>query len=168
MKKHLFIFLTASFLLWTCHSPEKEDNISHFINKYDSIRLISYNTARDVFSGTVTFKIENNSLKISNIKFIDDIILTKNSSRNIFDVLLSKPDSCSTADCYNPRHVLLFYKRDKIIGFYEFCAACGGSYKSNNIKISPICSEQALELSRIFKEMNLKNDGKEDKDFKYY
>ena len=64
--------------------------------------------------------------------------------------------------------ILLFYKNNKLIDYYEFCASCGGSTQSLGMNISSICIEQGQELIKIFKEMKLKNDGEEGLDYKYF
>ena len=72
------------------------------------------------------------------------------------------------ADCYNPRHLILFYKQNKIVDFYEFCAECGGSRQSKNIIFPELCTGKGDRIIEIFKEMRLKNDGEESENYKYF
>lgn len=116
-KKVILLFLTSIFIL-SC--TQKDKKASEFLKKYDKIRLISYNTHRDVYSSKYELKIENDTIKIPEIKFVDNVILEKQFSEKIFEVLLSTEDECLLADCYNPRHLILFYKQNKIVDFYEF------------------------------------------------
>lgn len=162
MIKNRIQFVVLLFLLLSCE--KRKDSVDHLINQYDSIRLISYDKAR---IGDA-LQIKKGTIRISNIKFIDDLILDGKYSKQILSVITSKSDVCSVADCYNPRHILLFYKKNKVAGFYEFCVECGNSSKSDNLKLQSICTEQGDTLIEIFKEMKLKNDGEEDENYQYF
>ncbi|RZJ71565.1 hypothetical protein [Flavobacterium sp.] len=160
MFKALLPFLFAACFL-SCN--KKNDEVSIFINQYDAIRLVSYNHHR-----TAALKFTDNDLQIENTKFVDDISLNADQSYKIFKVLFSPPEIGTLADCYYPRHILLFYKQKKIIGYYEFCAACGGSEQSQNIKIPSIVTEQGAQLVKIFKEMKLNNNGEDNGEMPYF
>lgn len=164
-KKIILLILTSIFIL-SCN--EKEKKTSDFLKRYDKIRLISYNTHRDVYSSKYDLKIENDTIKIPEVEFVDNVILEKQFSEKIAEVLLSTEDKCLLADCYNPRHLLLFYKQNKIVDFYEFCAECGGSRQSKNIYFPELCTDKGDKLIEIFKEMKLKNDGEESDTYKYF
>lgn len=161
------LIFTISLLLLSSLSFGQVDK---FINKYDEIRLISYNSHRKyALRDNPTINIKNDKIKIKDVIIIDNVLLNKKYSKKIFNVLLSQKKECSVADCYNPRHVLLFYRAKKLVGYFEFCASCGGSRKSKNINInSSFCSEHGNDLIKIFKEMKLKNNGEETEDYKYY
>lgn len=161
------LIFTISLLLLSSLSFGQVDK---FINKYDEIRLISYNSHRKyALRDNPTIKIKNDKIKIKDVIIIDNVLLNKNYSKKIFKFLLSQKKECSVADCYNPRHILLFFKAKKLVGYFEFCASCGGSRKSKNINInSSFCSEHGNDLIKIFKEMKLKNNGEETEDYKYY
>ncbi|WP_333599891.1 hypothetical protein [Flavobacterium sp.] len=149
-------------------NTENYELTNKFLSGFDNIKLISYDTHRDDYSSNYQLKIENDTIKIPEVKYIDNVDLDNKFSKKIFRVLLSENKNCTMADCYNPRHILLFYKKDKLVGFYEFCAECGGSRQSENIKIAPICTKKGDELIAIFKEMKLKNDGEESENYKYF
>ena len=166
MSKIILHILIVSFFLVSC--VEKPNKTEIFLDQYDKIKLISYNKHRDVYSTNNKIKVVNNTIKIPNIQYIDNLVLDKKNSKKIFNILLSEQKECSRADCYNPRHILLFYQKNIIVGFYEFCAECGGSEQSKNINIPPICSEQGNELIKVFKEMNLKNNGEENGNYEYF
>jgi hypothetical protein len=169
--KSILIF-TLLFTILSCkkHDEKVEEVQSdEFLKDFDRIRLISYNTKREVYNSNYELKIENDTIKIPNINFIDNVVLKKNESDKIFDILLTFPEKCTLADCYNPRHILLFYKKNKMVEYFEFCAECGGSQSSSKrIKINSICSEQGKQLIKVFKEMKLKNDGEESDTYKYF
>ncbi|WP_396191213.1 hypothetical protein [Flavobacterium sp.] len=161
------LIFTISLLLLSSLSFGQVDK---FINKYDEIRLISYNSHRKyALRDNPTIEIKNNKVIIKGVKIVDNVILDNKYSKKIFNVLLSQKKECSVADCYNPRHILLFFKTKKLVGYFEFCSSCGGSRKSKNISInSSFCSEHGNDLIKIFKEMKLKNNGEETEDYKYY
>jgi hypothetical protein len=166
MNKQVILLILLSVVFLSCN--EKDKKTFEFLNKYDKIRLISYNTHRDVYSSKYELKIENDTIQIPNIKYVDNVVLNEKFSRKIAEVLLSTEKECDLADCYNPRHIILFYKEDKIIDFYEFCAECGGSAQSKNIKFPELCTDKGDRLIEIFKEMKLKNNGEETENYKYF
>lgn len=153
--------------LFSCSKLNKLEYES--FDKYDKIRLVSYSEHRKEAEKTDIIKLVNDSIEIPKVQIIDNIVLDNLFSDKILKILSSKDyKDCSYADCYQPRHVLLFYKNNSIVDFYEFCASCGGSRQSKGIKVSDICSEQGIQLVKVFKEMKLKNNGEEGDDFKYF
>ena len=171
LNKYILIFVILCTIISCKEQNEKVEEVqsNEFLKEFDEIRLVSYNTKRDIYSSNYKLKIENDTIKIPNVKFIDNVVLKKKDSDKIFNILLKFPEKCTLADCYNPRHILLFYKKNKMVEYFEFCAECGGSQTSSKkIKINSICSEQGSELIKIFKEMKLKNDGDESDTYKYF
>lgn len=162
------IVLVCSILLNSCSKLNNEQLES--FNKYDKVRLLSYSEHRKEFEKSDIIKLINDSINIPKVEIIDNVVLNNIERDKILKVLSSKDiENCSYADCYQPRHILLFYKKNKIIDFYEFCCACGGSRQSRGVKIPDICTQQGDELINIFKEMKLKNHGDEGVDgFKYF
>ena len=150
------------------YCSKKENKTTEFLKKYDKIRLISYNKSRDVYSTDYEPIIENDTVRIPNIKFIDNMILDKHFSEKITEVLFSEENECVLADCYNPRHIILFYRKNKLVDFYEFCAECGGSRQSKNINFPELCTDKGDKIIEIFKEMKLKNNGEETENYKYF
>lgn len=166
MNKLIILSILISIFSVSC--SKKDNKSSEFLKKYDKIRLISYNTHRDVYSSNYEPKIENDTVKIPNIKFIDNVILDKYYAEKITEVLFSEENECVLADCYNPRHIILFYKKDKLVDFYEFCAECGGSRQSKNINFPELCTDKGDKIIEIFKEMKMKNNGEENENYKYF
>lgn len=164
-KKYCFLVYTILLLFLSISSFSQVDK---FINKYDEIKLISYNSHRKyALRDNPTIEIKNDKVIIKGVKIVDNVILNNKYSKKIFNVLFSTKKECSVADCYNPRHILLFIKAKKIVGYYEFCAECGRGKMSKNINIQSICREHGDDLIKIFKEMKLKNNGEETEDYKY-
>lgn len=167
MKKHFIILLFLPLIL-SCQRRAGSEKTKEFLKKYDKIRLISYNQHRDTYSNNDSISIINDTIKIPQIEIVDNIELHQNYSEKIFSILLSEKRKGTMADCYYPRHILLFYKNSKIIGFYEFSVGCGGCTQSDKIDIGYINTEQGKELIELFKEMKLKNNGEESDNYKYF
>ena len=171
LNKYILIFAILCTIISCKEQNEKFEEVqsNEFLKEFDEIRLVSYNTKRDIYSSNYELKIENDTIKIPSVNFIDNVILKKKESDKIFNILLKFPEKCTLADCYNPRHIILFYKKNKMVEYFEFCAECGGSQSSSKkIKINSICYEQGKELIKVFKEMKLKNDGEESDTYKYF
>ena len=147
---------------------EVEKAEQNLFSQYDKVRLLSYNHHRDVYRGKNEITISHNEIKIDSVEFVDDIILNEKYKRKISNAITKETGECSVADCYNPRHLLVFYKNEKPIGYYEFCAECGGSRQSKGIMMPSICSEQGDALIEVFKELKLKNNGEETEDYQYF
>ncbi len=139
------------------------------LEQYDKVRLISYNHHRRNYPNQKDIVIKDNNIVISNVEFVDDVILEKKYKTKIFNILETEYRNGSFADCYNPRHILLFYKGNELIDYYEFCAECGGSRQTDGLKtINSICAEQGDLLIEVFKELKLKNNGEETEDYQYF
>jgi hypothetical protein len=156
MKLHLFYFFALFLFGFSCQ--KKEEQSTFFLKKYDKIRLISYHKPRDIYNSPHQPKIENDTIEIPNIHCIDNILLKPDSSKKIYEILLSNEQNCLLADCYRPQHMLLFYKQNKLLGFYEFCNSCGGN-ASQNIKMPPFCSSKGEKMMALFEVMKLQNTG---------
>jgi hypothetical protein len=166
MNKQVLLLILMSVIFLSCN--KKDNKTTEFLNQYDKIRLLSYNTHRDVYGSKYELKIEDDTVQVPNIKYVDNVVLNEKFSRKIAEVLLATENECVLADCYNPRHIILFYKANKIIDFYEFCAECGGSTSSKNIKFPALCTGKGDRLIEIFKELKLENDGEETENYKYF
>ena len=164
--KNFIQLILLSFLIVSCQ--RNDTKTKEFLNKFDKIRLISYNTYRDTYTSDEDIKIINDTIKIPNIIVVDNIVLNSDYSERILNILFSERKTGTLADCYYPRHILLFYKNQKLIGFYEFSVSCGGVYESKNLNIKSIYMEQGKELIDVFKEMKLKNNGEESDTYKYF
>ena len=171
LNKYILFFALLCTVISCKKQNEKVEEVrsNKFLKEFDKIRLVSYHTKRDVYNSNYELKIKNDTIEIPNVNFIDNVVLKKKESDKIFKILLSPPEIGTLADCYNPRHILLFYKKNKMVEYFEFCAECGGSQTSSKkININSIFSEQGKELIKIFKEMKLKNDGEESDTYKYF
>ena len=166
MSKQITLFILLSLFAVSC--SEKENKTTEFLKKYDKIRIISYNKHREIYATKYELKIENDTIQIPDIKIVDNIILNQNFSKKITEVLISTENQCVVAHCYNPRHIILFYKKNKVVDFYEFCAECGGSRQSKDINFPELCTDKGDKIIEVFKEMKLKNTGEETENYKYF
>lgn len=159
MKKNIFLTILLIAIVFYISNKSFETKTEPKI--YDKIILLSYDRPRDEYLAKSELNIKNFKISLSKIKIVDSIDLNENQSKKILEILNLPIEVGSMADCYNPRHILLFYKNSKLIGFYEFCAECGGCRKSDNINIPMLCTENGEKLIKLFKEMNLKNTGED-------
>lgn len=156
--KYFLVFIGLAVIFDSCDTRKIQDETLTFTSQFDSIYLVSYDSERGEFGGSAEVRIENNKIRIPGITIVDNLKLDSLHSHKIFDILLDKKTG-TLADCYNPRHILTFYKNGKLIGFFEFCATCGGSQQSKNIVLPIFTREKGKRLIPIFKEMNLKRNG---------
>jgi len=166
----LFIIIMDLFIFFGCKQKEEKflNNIvekgakNNFFESIDSVRLISFPSkmywAKDeIISGNeVEFEIPED-------KIIDDVILTNADFNKIKDIFNDEYNAdCIVADCYEPRHILKFYRNGEINGFYEICLECGGHQNSKNLDfLPPFCIQKGEELKKIFKKIGLKNYGED-------
>lgn len=78
----------------------------------------------------------NTDVQLSNDFIKERIVLSEIQKRELFN-LISK-DSCNSkqliADCYNPRHQIVFKdEKDNVIGAIEICFSCGEIKSSKSI-----------------------------------
>ena len=74
----------------------------------------------------------------------------------LFDLLYNKDDNGTGADCFNPRHSILFYdKTDKVIAYTEVCLACGTSGQSEGFTYNLLSQQRMRLLGEIFKDAGL-------------
>ncbi|MDI9310723.1 MAG: hypothetical protein QM535_10950 [Limnohabitans sp.] len=151
---------------------QKNTQLKQF-ERYDKIRLLSYNMQRYAYKPENELKIIGNKINFKkDLKFIDDIILSEKQKNKILSILIEdhSKKNCRGSDCYMPRHIILFYKKYKLIDFYEFCAECGGDRKSKGLDIlSHFCDDKGQKIKELLKKMKLKNYGDDDTgNYKYY
>ncbi|OAZ04198.1 hypothetical protein [Flavobacterium succinicans] len=173
------IFLMAILLLVSCKNENAqqpiesegipiEKSISKIISKRDfpiknfsKIELVSYYNR--VLWDTIKYKGERPSYKllVDNYKLTFDstmiqerVVLNKSQEKELLNLLIS--DTCVPkeieAACYDPRHMILFRdKKNRIVGYNEFCISCIGSRSSKNLEgFQKYCYADMAELFRKF------------------
>ncbi|WP_445722682.1 hypothetical protein [Flavobacterium sp.] len=78
----------------------------------------------------------NTDVQLSNDFIKERIVLSENQKTKLFNLIAK--DSCNSdqliADCYNPRHQIVFKdKKDNVIGDIEICFSCGNIENSKSI-----------------------------------
>ena len=136
---------------------KKENN---FFETIDSVRLISF-PSKMYWDKKEIMSEEDVDFEIPDDKIIDNLTLNKEQLEEIVEILkIDYKNECMEAACYEPRHMLQFYKNAKIIAFYEICLECGGWKNSKNLDfLPPFCVQKGEELKQVFIKMKLKNSG---------
>lgn len=165
--KFLIVLVFSLFLIECKKGNElNQKNISkveiknNFFETIDSVRLISY-PSKMTWNKREIMTDEDVDFDIPKDKIIDNVILNKDEFKKVKDVLTyDYKNDGYIADCYEPRHLLQFYKNDEIIANYEICLECGSHQKSKNLDFLPsFCIQKGEELKETFKRMGLKNYG---------
>ena len=156
------VLLVAAVILVSCKNEKTnvpaetvgipiEKSISKVINKrefplknFSKIELMSYYDR--IMWDTVKYKgeqpfhkilVDDYKLTFDSTKIQERIILNKIQDKELLNLMISDtcvPEELSAA-CYKPRHMILFRdKKNRIIGYDEFCIECVGSRSSENLK----------------------------------
>lgn len=130
---------------------QKQENTYPF-DKSDKIEIVSYNTRRDIFSSRDL--IDNGKFAVDDIQ--QRMTLGKNQRDSIFSILFNlrpSPTGIDTlqADCYYPRHSIVFYEKTRAIAFFEVCLECGGTRQSSGVYFGQMCPEKLCILQKFFK-----------------
>jgi hypothetical protein len=129
-----------------------EINNTFPFNASDKVELVSYECRRDSYSNDNL--IFNEQFSVVNIK--QRVSLGKSQQDSVFSILYNYkplPVGLDTlqADCYNPRHSIVFYEKSKAIAFFEICFECGGTRQSKGVDFGQFCPEKMCMLQTFFK-----------------
>ncbi len=159
MKKMMRFFIVIAFFVFGC-----KNKAAVFLENVDEVKLYSYPSRMiwDTIKGRSNeeLKFEKGKLTFDKTKVIDSLILNNDQKSKVFEVLLDTKYEGMIAACYEPRHLFIFYKNNKMIGYYEVCLECGGWKNSEKLNFLPdFCMEKGEELKNLFIKMKLKNSG---------
>lgn len=133
-------------------SNEKSSNIFPF-SKSDKIIAIS-------FQNLEVKPYDYKSLLSENIlvdSLIDESIDITSSRDSLFAIFFDyEGEARISADCYNPRHTILFYAQDDIIAYYEVCFECDDARSS--FSFPGICIAQSCTMQRFLKKVGLQKN----------
>lgn len=96
-------------------------------------------------------------------QYYEKISLSQLQTDSLFSILYNyQPkrlgNTFGVADCYNPRHSIVFYEGDKAIAFIELCLECSKTKTSKGYVLNGdfFCNGQWCHLYRFFKYIGLK------------
>ncbi|MFH6935264.1 hypothetical protein [Flavobacterium sp. FlaQc-30] len=176
------IFLLVVVILVSCKYEKKEvstenegipivKSVSKIINKRDfplknlsKVEVLSYED-RMRWDRKITKKdnkytkdlVVDHKLNFDSTKVKERVLLNSVLKTELLELM--SQDSCQVeelpADCYMPRHVILFRdKKNRIIGYKELCLSCRGFRESKNLEnYNGFCFSQMEEL---FKKAGIK------------
>jgi hypothetical protein len=110
--------------------------------------------------------VDNYRLTFDSLMIQERVVLNKIQEKELLNLMLS--DTCSTgetpADCYKPRHMILFRDhKNRIMGYSEFCIACTAGRNSDNLdEFQKYCYS---DMETLFKKYGIKlfvREGDED------
>lgn len=115
--------------------------------RWDSIKL----------NGEIPFRkslVENHKLTFDSTMVKERVVLNEIQKKELFALMVC--DTCvpeeMSAACYMPRHLILFRdKKNKIVGYQEFCFQCIGLRESKNLEgFEEFCFSDMNKLFRKF------------------
>ncbi|MWB94749.1 hypothetical protein GON26_10265 [Flavobacterium sp. GA093] len=186
MKRILFLIAFLFFI--SCKNEKTIDSgkievvnsLSRIIKKRDfplknfsNIELVSYYNRVVWDTIKVNDKSPFNKILVDNYRLTFDslmiqerVTLNKIQEKELLNLMIS--DTCSTgetpADCYKPRHMILFRDhKNRIMGYSEFCIACAAGRNSENLEEFQKYCYSDMEI--LFKKYGIKlfvHEGDED------
>ena len=132
----------------------KTDSSDHPFNAFvisDRVELVSYDTRIDSNNGDL---INRWKFNVDNIR--QRVTLNRFQRDSLFSLLYNyspSPAGIDTlqADCYSPRHAIVFYEKEAATAFLELCFECGGRKFSSNADFGQFCPEKMCMLQNFFK-----------------
>lgn len=134
------------------------------LQEVSKVELISY--CNRVIWDTISFNgqnpiqkslVDNYKLTFDSTMIKERITLNKVQQKDLLNLIVC--DTCVPEEvdmaCYDPRHMILFRdKRNKIIGYNEFCFTCLGSRSSENLNdFQKYCYS---DMNDLFKKFGIK------------
>ena len=128
---------------------DKTISTTYPFDKSDRIGIVSYESRNEADNELI----KNDSFRVAGIG--ERIVLNKVQIDTLFSLLYDyqrnkNRGSVSQADCYNPRHAVVFYKANKAIAFWEICLECGGQRQSTNTDFEKFCDENICRVQHFF------------------
>jgi hypothetical protein len=137
----------------TCvYVNEKSQRQTFPFSKADKIELVSYDLRQDSYGNRDL--VSDGTFSVDSIR--QRVVLDGNQRDSLFSILYNFKAvpagiESSQADCYNPRHSIVFYQKNKAMAFLEICFECGGTKQTAGVDFGPFCPEKLCMLQRFFK-----------------
>ncbi|SHI90717.1 hypothetical protein [Flavobacterium terrae] len=101
----------------------------------------------------------NGKITLSEDEIKDKIILNNSQIEDLVNFI--KEDYCkikaTVAACYAPRHLIAFFKKNKLSAYYEFCIECGNDKRSKKLyKYPEFCLEKGEKAKELLKQFGVK------------
>ncbi|NHM01618.1 hypothetical protein G4D72_05775 [Flavobacterium sp. KDG-16] len=120
------------------------------------------------YKGEIPFRknlIENQKFTFDSTMIKERIVLNEIQKKELFALMVC--DTCvpeeMAAACYQPRHLILFKdKKNKIVGYQEFCFQCIGLRESENLEgFEKFCFS---DMNKLFRKFGIKYFVENDED----
>jgi len=133
------------------NKTEKKPESTIPFDKSDKVELVSYSARRDGYSNDEL--IQDGKFTVKEIK--QRIKLNKMQIDSLFSILynskkIRQGNNESVADCYNPRHSVVFYQNGRGTAFLEVCFECCGKRTTKGLDFGEFCDEKWCTLQRFF------------------
>ena len=155
MRKFLVLIILFHFCL--CHAQESNINqIKSIFSETKKIEIYAYLVQSKWYKNDKYEYLKKDSIvNIPEIYLRNKIELSKKQISKLKKSIIKSPDKIDErADCYMPRHTIVFYdEKDVILGYVELCFSCMNSRASDNFIV---LNNKMLFQEKLFKEFGIK------------
>jgi hypothetical protein len=138
--------------------PEPEEGCKPIQNKNLNVKKAFFGADTKIVIATYTedyaSKVAHEDKNRGAPSFNQEIILTEPQKEKFFDLLYGRKGSDEPKKCYEPYHLVRFYKNEKEVASIEICFGCSLS-RSYGINTSP-CDASVSDIASFFNEVGLK------------
>lgn len=149
--KTTILILTALLFL---NFSKKDKEVENLFSKTKKIEIYAFYDINNWDRKDNTNYIINNKIEIPEKYLRNKIVLNDNQTLKLKKSLVkTKVKIEERADCYDPRHVIVFYKEnEEILGYVEICFSCINTKSSENLKF---LEDKMLFQCELFKEFGI-------------
>ena len=149
------IILLFLFIYSSCFAQSKEkEALDSIFNQTSKIEIYAYLDYNKWDKNDKKKIIYNNDIYIKDEYVRNKILLTKKQIKKLEKSLLkTKVEIDERADCYDPRHTIVFFNNhNKILGYINLCFSCLNSESSKNLAF---LSDKMLFLEDVFRDFGI-------------
>jgi hypothetical protein len=137
---------------------EREEGCKPIQNKDISIKKAFFGLDIKIVIATYTeeyaSKVAREDKNRGEPSFTQEVTLNEIQKSKFFDLLYGRKGNDEPKKCYEPYHLVRFFKNDKEVAKIEICFGCGASH-SFGIN-PPLCDASVSDIALFFKEVGLK------------